>query len=647
MRNGCFALALVAALAGVAHADDAILVLDGSGSMWGQVDGKSKVEIARSVVGELLNEIPVDRRLGLVAYGHRRTGDCTDIEELAPVGTDRATIRKQVNALAFKGKTPLTEAVRFAAERLHYRAGKATVILVSDGAESCNADPCALAAELEANGVDFTVHVVGFGLPSATEAAGLKCLAEATGGKYFSANSASELAAALRQTAAAVVATPVAETADVLLRATDLAGGPELTTGLGWTVTDAAGTQVFQKSDAGVTGLTLPPGEYVVRVQRASDGMTGQHALSAHAGARRTVTIPLELKLDAALVLTPAGQAPAASRVSVQWTGPNRHGDYVTVVKAGATVTEYLDYRETASGNPVSITLPADPGAYEMRYVLGQPQRVLAAVPLQVVATRASVSGPPTAQAGSRITITWTGPANPGDWITIVKPDVPYSVYNDYFDARPENHQLNVPLEPGAYELRYVLAGKNIIARAPIEVVAVTATLQGPDQVNAGAAFKVDWNGPGGASDWITIIAPDQPDTAYASYADAARGNPATLNAPTTPGHYELRYALNGKQVIARAPIEVLPVTVTLQAPERVVAGAAFPVGWDGPNNPGDWITIVAPDQPDTAYGSYADAARGNPATLNAPTTPGHYELRYVLNGRKIVGRKAIEVGAQ
>jgi Ca-activated chloride channel homolog len=647
MRNRYLALGLVAALMGVAHADDAILVLDGSGSMWGQIDGKTKAEIARSVVGELLNQIPADRRLGLVAYGHRRTGDCTDIEELAPVGTDRETIRKQVNALSFKGKTPLTEAVRFAAGKLRYREAKATVILVSDGAESCNADPCALGAELEADGVDFTVHVVGFGLPSATEAAGLKCLAEATGGKYFSANSAGELAEALRQTAAATVAAPAPQTASVLLRATDLAGGPELTAGLRWTVTSQAGTPVFTNSDAGVTEVTLPPGGYVVSVVRASDGLTGQQKFSAHAGARHTVTIPLETKLDATLVLTPAGQAPAASKVSVDWTGPNRRGDYVTVVKAGATVTEYLDYRETGSGNPVQITMPADPGDYEMRYILGQPQRVLASVPLKVVATQASVSGPPTAQAGSRIAITWTGPANPGDWITIVRPEVPYSAYNDYFNATTANNQLNVPLEPGDYELRYVLAGKSIIARAPIRVLPAEVTLQGPDSVAAGSSFKVGWNGPGNQGDWVTIIAPDQPDTAYASYADAPRGNPSTLTAPETPGSYELRYVLNGKQVVARAPISVLPVTVTLQAPDSVAAGAAFDIGWNGPNNPGDWVTIVAPDQPESAYASYADASRANPATLTAPATPGSYELRYVLNGRKVVGKKAIEVTAR
>jgi Ca-activated chloride channel homolog len=221
---------------------------------------------------------------------------------------------------------------------------------------------------------------------------------------------------------------------------------------------------------------------------------------------------------------------------------------------------------------------------------------------------------------------------------------VPDSAYIDYFDVATARNSLYVPLEPGDYELRYVLAGKSVIARAPVQVLPVEVTLKGPGSVNAGTSFQVSWEGASNESDWVTIVAPDQPETAYGSYADAPRGNPATLNAPETPGGYELRYVLNGKRIVGRAPIQVLPVTVTLQAPERVIAGTAFEVGWNGPGNPGDWVTIVAPDQPETAYGSYADAPRGNPATLTAPATPGRYELRYVLNGRKIVGRKAIEV---
>jgi Ca-activated chloride channel family protein len=495
--------------------------------------------------------------LGLIAYGHRRAGDCKDIEELVPVGTDREAIRKQVNALAFKGMTPLTAAVRFAAEKLRYRERKATVILVSDGAESCNADPCALGAELEAAGVDFTAHVVGFGLPSKTEAAGLQCLAAATGGKYFSANNASELAQALKQTVAAPMA-PAPKTADILLRATDLAGGPEIASGLNWTVTGAGAAAVLTKTNAGVVEASLPPGDYVVSVVRASDGLKGEAKLNARIGSQRTVTVPLEVKLAASLTLTPAAQASVGSKVSVKWSGPNRRGDYITIVRNGAGVTEYLHYQDTSSGNPVDITMPAEPGDYEMRYVLGAPQRVLAAVPIKLVETKASITGPATAVAGSLISIAWTGPGNPGDWITIVKPDVPVSTYNDYFDAKTgSSNRLNMPVEPGDYEFRYVLAGTSIIARTPIKILAPTATLQGPAKVAAGASFQVSWTGPNNPSDWVTIVASNRPDNEYGSYVDAPNPSPATLQAPAAPGSYELRYSLNGKKIIARKPIQV------------------------------------------------------------------------------------------
>ena len=147
MRDDFKKLLLIALLSAVvpitARADDAILVLDASGSMWGKIENKTKVEIARSVVGDLLTQMPAERRLGLVAYGHRREADCADIEEVAVVGAERASIAAAVNALGFKGKTPLTAAVRFAAEKLAYREKKATVILVTDGVETCKADPCA------------------------------------------------------------------------------------------------------------------------------------------------------------------------------------------------------------------------------------------------------------------------------------------------------------------------------------------------------------------------------------------------------------------------------------------------------------------------------------------------------------------------
>ena len=104
--------------------------------------------------------------------------------------------------MKFLGKTPLTAAVRQAAEALKYTEDKATVILITDGLETCEADPCALGKELEAAGVDFTAHVVGFGL-TADEGKQVACLAENTGGKYIQASDAEALQDALVETVAA------------------------------------------------------------------------------------------------------------------------------------------------------------------------------------------------------------------------------------------------------------------------------------------------------------------------------------------------------------------------------------------------------------------------------------------------------------
>jgi Ca-activated chloride channel family protein len=118
---------------------DSILVLDASGSMWGQIDGTAKIEIARTVVGDLLSTLPATQNLGLTAYGHRTKGDCTDIETLVRPGTaGRDDIARAVSGLTPRGKTPMTDAVIRAAEDLRYTENKATVILVSDGIETCN-----------------------------------------------------------------------------------------------------------------------------------------------------------------------------------------------------------------------------------------------------------------------------------------------------------------------------------------------------------------------------------------------------------------------------------------------------------------------------------------------------------------------------
>lgn len=177
-----------------------MLVLDASGSMWGQMAGRSKIEIARSAVADMLAVWPSGQAIGLMAYGHRNKGRCDDIETLrVPSTTDKRDILQSVNALQPKGMTPITAAVRMAAEQLRFSERKATVILVSDGEETCQADPCALGAELEKLGVDFTAHVIGFDIARGSQAEKqLRCLASTTGGRYLDARDATSLSVALK-----------------------------------------------------------------------------------------------------------------------------------------------------------------------------------------------------------------------------------------------------------------------------------------------------------------------------------------------------------------------------------------------------------------------------------------------------------------
>ena len=198
--TGFPAVSTLAADAASASPERAILVLDASGSMWGQIEGTHKITIARDVIGGLLENWDPNVHLGVTAYGHREKGNCADIEALTPLGSvDKPSIMAAIETLNPKGKTPLTDAVRQAAEQLRHTEERATVILVSDGKETCNADPCAAAAELEASGVDFTVHVVGFDL-DAEEKAQLQCIADGTGGQFLNAENASELHEAMAAT---------------------------------------------------------------------------------------------------------------------------------------------------------------------------------------------------------------------------------------------------------------------------------------------------------------------------------------------------------------------------------------------------------------------------------------------------------------
>ena len=175
-----------------------ILILDASGSMWGTVDGQTKISAARKAVGTILAKWKPADKLGLMVYGHRSKSDCNDIELMIPVGpVDAAQINAAVKSLNPKGKTPITDSLRQAAAALGAEKNPATVILVSDGIETCKGDPCAAAAELKKANVKFTAHVIGFNVADPVTKTQLQCIARNTGGVYLDASNASGLENAL------------------------------------------------------------------------------------------------------------------------------------------------------------------------------------------------------------------------------------------------------------------------------------------------------------------------------------------------------------------------------------------------------------------------------------------------------------------
>lgn len=176
------------------------VILDGSGSMWGQLsDGTHKITAAREVLKSFVADDYAGREVAFRVYGHRREGDCTDSELVVPFSAPDQALAKMAafaEGVNPKGKTPISRSLRAALEDFGDRPGE--VILISDGIETCDEDPCALVRAWRAQDVDIRVHVVGLGLED-KERAAMQCISDAAGTEYRDARSADELAAGMKK----------------------------------------------------------------------------------------------------------------------------------------------------------------------------------------------------------------------------------------------------------------------------------------------------------------------------------------------------------------------------------------------------------------------------------------------------------------
>ena len=223
------------------------IILDLSGSMKLPLGSSTRIATARHVLHDVVAKIPDDFNVGLRVYGHRygsrQKETCTDSELVVPIEKlNRSQLLSVVDSKQPRGETPLVYSVLQTAADLK-AVGGGSVILITDGEESCHGDSAAAARELKAAGVDINLQILGFTLNGKQVQQDLTQFAQATGGRYYSAQDGAALGRAL------------------LMATVDK---------MPFTVFDATGHQVAA-GETDSPSVELAPGEYKV-VVRAPTG---------------------------------------------------------------------------------------------------------------------------------------------------------------------------------------------------------------------------------------------------------------------------------------------------------------------------------------------------------------------------------------
>jgi len=236
------------------------IILDLSGSMKLPLGKSTRIATARKVLRDVVAKIPDDFNVGLRVYGHRygsrQKETCTDSELVWPIQKlNRQRLLSIVESKQPRGETPLVYSVLQTATDLR-TVGGGSVILITDGEESCHGDMAAAARELKASGVDVNLKILGFTLTGKQVQQDLSQLAMATGGRYYSAEDGEALGRAL------------------LMAAVDK---------MSFVVLDAAG-HAAGEGQTDSAAIDLAPGEYTVIVRAATGELRADHVAVAARG---------------------------------------------------------------------------------------------------------------------------------------------------------------------------------------------------------------------------------------------------------------------------------------------------------------------------------------------------------------------------
>lgn len=178
-----------------------VIVLDASAGMADEVPSGTRMDWAKAALSQYVESLPPGINVGLLFYGHRgsrnesdKVESCAAIDLVYRVGpVDRVTFEAMLNSAPSVGWSPVAESLRAAQQALAGREMQANrILLITGGGDNCGGNPCQVIKEMRQSGVTTTIDVIGLNLAyEAIEP--LQCVANTTGGLYYSAPTADGL----------------------------------------------------------------------------------------------------------------------------------------------------------------------------------------------------------------------------------------------------------------------------------------------------------------------------------------------------------------------------------------------------------------------------------------------------------------------
>ena len=147
-----------------------LIIFDASNSMSGKWNEQEKLQIAKNLAHQLidsLSKIP-NLQIALRVYGASvkyPPGDCKDSKLIIPFKTGNIKeIKDYISSLKPTGITPIEYSLIQAASDFPDSRTLNNIILITDGIEECQGDPCKARQFLESQGILFKPFIIGIGL---------------------------------------------------------------------------------------------------------------------------------------------------------------------------------------------------------------------------------------------------------------------------------------------------------------------------------------------------------------------------------------------------------------------------------------------------------------------------------------------------